>query len=207
MADDTPPQLSRQHKRRSHHSPKVRIGKPPLRIRPTPKTSRTSPRTLARRKRINEALEYRQQGATFEQIARQMKVSQSVAHGYVVEGLNLIPLENAKAVLALELQRLDGLLSAHYSNVVAGDTVATAMTLRILDQRARLLGLYPEYGKTAAVLVSALPVGEPIQVEFVVPSRPEPPHWEPPAGPKLLPAPEPMKRDAFGIFRPLGRTE
>jgi hypothetical protein len=104
-----------------------------LRIRPTPNTSRTSPRTIARRKRIAEALGYREQGHAFEQIAHQMKVSMSVAHGYVVEGVNLIPLENAKAVMALALQRLDGLLSAHYSNAVAGDTAATAMTLRILE--------------------------------------------------------------------------
>ena len=102
-------------------------------IRPTPNTSRTSPRTIARRKRIAEALGYREQGHAFEQIAHQMKVSMSVAHGYVVEGVNLIPLENAKAVMALALQRLDGLLSAHYSNAVAGDTAATAMTLRILE--------------------------------------------------------------------------
>ena len=58
------------------------------------------------------------------------------------------------------------------------------------------------------MLVSALPMSEPIQVEFVVPSsKPELPHWQPPPGPKLLPAPEETVRDAFGVWRPMGRTE
>jgi hypothetical protein len=50
------------------------------------------------------------------------------------------------------------------------------------------------------------------QIEFVVPGKP--PEEGPPApaqGPypwqKALPAPEPMVRDAFGVWRPLGRTE
>jgi hypothetical protein len=45
--------------KRSYKSPKVRIGKPPLRMRPTPQTSRTSPRRIHRQGRINEALALR----------------------------------------------------------------------------------------------------------------------------------------------------
>jgi hypothetical protein len=101
------------------------------------------------------------------------------------------------------------------NNAVAGDTAATAMTLRILDQRARLLGLYPEYGKTAAVLVSALPIGEPIQVEFVVPSaarepadKPSAPGQPPFPWQKQLapPDPEMFKDHVTGVWRS-GRTE
>jgi hypothetical protein len=55
----------------------------------------------------------------------------------------------------------------------------------------------------------------PVQVTFVVPSRREPPADAPDApahGPfpwqRQLPAPEPMlQKDAFGVWRPMGRTE
>jgi hypothetical protein len=96
-------------------------------------------------------LAYREQGYPFPAIAKQMKISISTAHAYVVEGLNLIPLENAKQVLALELKRLDGLLAAHYPNAIEGDVAATNVSLNIIHRRSQLLGLYPEYGKMAAV--------------------------------------------------------
>jgi hypothetical protein len=97
MANDTPPQQSGQRRRRSHHSPKSMVGnnRPPLRARKSVKNSHTSPSKIARWKRINEALAYREQGHSFPVIAKQMKISISTAHAYVVEGLNLIPLENA----------------------------------------------------------------------------------------------------------------
>jgi hypothetical protein len=62
------------------------------------------------------------------------------------------------------------------------------MALRIMDRRARLLGLYPEQGKTTALLVE--PVGgdvAPIQVEFFMPSRrePEPPPADAPPAPPV----------------------
>jgi hypothetical protein len=191
---------------------KAKVGrKPPRHAAHTPRNSWTSPAKLASRKRINEALAYREQGHSFPAIAKQMKISLSTAHDYVVEGMNAIPLENARQVLAMELTRLDALLAAHYATALTGDASATALALRVIDQRARLLGLYPEYGKLAAVLVSALPMTEPIQVEFVVPSTAREPADAPPAPPypwqKSLPPPEPMMRDAFGVWRPLGPTD
>ena len=157
---------------------------------------------------------YREQGYPFPAIAKQMKISISTAHAYVVEGLNLIPLENAKQVLALELKRLDGLLAAHYPNAIEGDVAATNVSLNIIHRRSQLLGLYPEYGKMATVLVSASPIGEPIQVEFVVPTGRREPADAPPApgqppfpSQKSLPAPEPeMFKDVLGVWR-WGRTE
>jgi hypothetical protein len=54
----------------------------------------------------------------------------------------------------MELHRLDQLLSAHYENAVGGDITSTHTRLRVLDQRANLLGLYPEQGKMQ-VLIAA----------------------------------------------------
>jgi hypothetical protein len=125
---------------------------PPVRATASPKNSHTSPRRIAHKRRINEALGYREQGYTFAEIAAEMKVSISVAHNYVVAAMNAIPLENAKAVLAMELKRLDSLMRAHYLHAAAGDLAATAMVLRVMDQRAKLLGLYPEHGKTQVLI-------------------------------------------------------
>jgi hypothetical protein len=198
--------------------PNAKVGrKPPRHAKHSTKNGWTAPSKIARRRRMNEALGYREQGYTFAEIAAEMKVSISVAHNYVVEAMNAIPLENAKAVLAMELKRLDSLMSAHYRHAAAGDLAATAMVLRVMDQRAKLLGLYPEHGKTQVLIAPVNADGKPsiaAQIEFIVPGRreePARPGDAPPAPPypwqKALPAPEPMQRDAFGVWRPLGPTE
>jgi hypothetical protein len=120
---------------------------------------------------------YREQGYTFEQIARHMKCSISVAHGYVVEGMDAIPLENAKAVLAMELRRLDQLQSAYYEKAIEGfDLPALHGCLRVMDQRAKLLGLNPEEGKAQVLISAGAPGGQKpesstINVVFAVPGK------------------------------------
>ena len=170
MADDTPSEHSRGRKR-SHKSPKVRIGKPPLRMRPTPQTSRTSPRRIHRQGRINEALALRCAGKTFDAIAREMKVTISTAHGYVTEGLGSISTENARELMTMELRRLDNLLAVHFPKAIAGDLPSTAMTLRITELRCRLVGLFPQQGTMAQILVQAQSgkMGVP-SIEFIVPT-------------------------------------
>jgi hypothetical protein len=55
----------------------------------------------------------------------------------------MIPVETAQQVLRLELQRLDELQSAVFSRAADGDIEAVDACLRIQNQRAKLLGLYP----------------------------------------------------------------
>jgi hypothetical protein len=124
--------------------------------------------------------------------------------------MDRITAEPARRVLDLELQRLDTLQSAIYANAVRGDLSAQAMYLRIADQRARLLGLYP---KEPQVNFN-LPAGdqpEMLQINFVVPSRKEEPpiiDTEPSAYPSdakpdygrpALEPPRPRQRTDFGI--------
>jgi hypothetical protein len=117
----------------------------PNRATSSVKNSWTSPKNIRRQKRKAEALALREQGYTFEQIGKHMRCSMSCAHGYVVEALREIPLEAAQEVLCLELQRLDGLLSAYYDSGASGhDLPAADMVLKIHDRRARLLGLIPD---------------------------------------------------------------
>jgi hypothetical protein len=167
---DQPPEL----RKRSHKSPNTKIGrnkKPPLHSASTTKNSHTSPRRIALRRKMNEALSCRERGLTYTAIAKQMRVSVSVVHGWVVQAMHALPIENAKLVLAMELKRLDGYLAAYHDKALLGDMPATKMALRILDHRARLLGLYPEHGSLAQVLVQAQSgdMGVPL-IEFIVPN-------------------------------------
>jgi hypothetical protein len=124
---------------------------------------------------MDGALGYREQGYSFDQIAKQMKVSRSTAHGYVVEGMNAIPLESAKAVLAMELKRLDSLLSAFYANATEGDLAAAGMALNIIEKRCKLLGLFSRDGATTLLLPTQSGDVRPQQeIVFVVPgTKPE----------------------------------
>jgi hypothetical protein len=131
-------------KRRRKKQPSKARGwrKPPTRNGHSPKNSHTSARKIARRKRVNDALAYREAGASFPEIAKEMKIAVSTAFEYVAEGLAAIPLENARAVLAQELGRLDKLLSAPIHHATAGDVTSTRIVLDIMHHRARLLGLW-----------------------------------------------------------------
>ena len=162
-----------------------------------------------RERKLAEALALRERGLSFKQIAQQMRTSPSTVHNWVVVALRQLTLEPAKEVLRLELQRLDAYLATYHEAALRGDHEATKMCLRVIDRRARLLGLYPETGKPAQLLAQiTAPGGErtPIAIEFILPTRkPEVPVDVPDHGPypwqKALPAPPKMYKDELGIWR------
>jgi hypothetical protein len=227
MADDTSTEQPEPRKR-SHKSPNTKVGrdkKPPLHSASTTNNSHTSPRRIALRRKMDEALGLREKGLTYTAIAKQFRVSVSVVHGWVVQAMHALPVENAKLVLAMELKRLDGYLAAYHDKALLGDMPATKICLRILSHRARLLGLFPEHGTLAQILVQAqggemCEMGVP-SIEFIVPTGapggqrvsaadmaapPAPPFaWQ-----KQLPAPDPDQRGfkdpITGAWR-WGRTE
>lgn len=95
-------------------------------------------------KRRREALEMRTRAMTYQQIADALKVSISTAYGDVkaeLEKLQEETAEDAREVLRLELDRLDKAAAALASKVEEGDTRAIDSWLRIMDRRARYLGL------------------------------------------------------------------
>jgi Helix-turn-helix domain len=151
--------------------------KPLARATKSVKNSHTSPRAIAMAKRKLHALQLREQGYTFEQIAKHMRLSMTTVHGYVVEALREIPAETAAEVLRPELQRLDNLLSAHYEHAIDGSFSATELVLRVIEKRARLLGLFPREGQPQP-LGLALKVGAGgevpdihMEIEFVTPKH------------------------------------
>lgn len=105
--------------------------------------SMASRRRIVARERRAEALKLRKAGATYAQIAEAVGyASAQVAHESVMVALrDLVPKEDVEAVREMELGRLDSLWQLHWKDAAAGNREATDKLLKIMDRRARLLGL------------------------------------------------------------------
>ena len=97
--------------------------------------------TKARRERMARALELRELGTTYESIATQTGVSTRQAYEDVQDALREITREPAESVLAVELRRLDAILYPMTQQARGGDQGAVDRVLRIMDRRAKYLGL------------------------------------------------------------------
>jgi hypothetical protein len=103
-------------------------------------------RSLTRQVRAHErhlqALELRKAGVTYEVIAGQLGYANaSGARKAVVSALKATLREPAAEVRELELARLDAMLLPLWRRVQAGDEKVVDRALRIMERRARLLGL------------------------------------------------------------------
>ena len=166
--------------------------RPPLPGGFSTKNSHTSPKRIALRRRQSEALKFREQGYNYEQIAKHMKTNPSTVYRWVIAAMDRITAEPAKRVLELELRRLDQLQTAIYTDALQGDLSSQQMYLRIADQRARLLGLYPKEPQLAMSLNAANNEQlEAMRIEFVLP-EPREPRPEP-ANPYQNAAPDPTR--------------
>ena len=107
------------------------------------KESKTSPRRLRAAKKQVAALEMRVGGFSFRHIALELKYKgPSGAHKAVDAALDRTIREPAEAVRLLELERLDQLqIMAYKRATVAGDVPAAALVLKIMERRAKLLGI------------------------------------------------------------------
>lgn len=105
----------------------------------TPASSETSPRAIRTAERRAEALDYRRQGWTYEAIGKAMGIGPTRAFQIVDDAIKAITYENAVALRALELQRLDEMSRQFFINAVAGDAQAAQTVLAIMDRRARYI--------------------------------------------------------------------
>lgn len=102
----------------------------------------TAPEVITAKERAADALRLRKEGATFAEIADALGYnSTQAAHGAVKRALDAIIREPAAEVLAVELERLDALWRGNYPKAQAGDHHAVSSCLRIMERRAKLLGL------------------------------------------------------------------
>jgi hypothetical protein len=89
-----------------------------------------------------QALDMRLAGASYDEIARQLGYADRSGAWRAVEGeLRELRHEKAREVISLELARLDLLMASAWTDALAGDRHALAAVLRIMERRARYLGL------------------------------------------------------------------
>lgn len=112
------------------------------------------------------ALELRIAGFTWDQVAKEAGYASAPgAHRGVSRALDRIPRANAEKFLEIELERLDRLQRAAYRQAVAGDLKAIEAVLRVMDRRAKYLGLdRNEERMAAAAELSAAVEAERLQL-------------------------------------------
>ena len=104
--------------------------------------NQTSPSTIDAKVRAARALELRMEGMKFDDIAEELGYAgRQGAYDAVSRELKALTREPAEEVLRLDLERLDKMWGIHYLNAQAGDAVALSSCMRIMERRARLLGL------------------------------------------------------------------
>lgn len=102
----------------------------------------TGRRMTAAEKR-KKALDLRRAGWSFDDIAADVGyASKGAAHNAVRIAIKDITRESATELLELELSRLDDLMAGAYESARNGDLFAIDRVLKIIDQRAKFLGLY-----------------------------------------------------------------
>lgn len=94
-----------------------------------------------RQERTRKALGMRLAGAEFREIAEVLGVSATTVHSDVHRALAEIPAGEADELRRLEVSRLDRLQRAVWTTALGGDLGAVDRALRIIDRRAKLLGL------------------------------------------------------------------
>ena len=101
------------------------------------------------------------EGMKFDDIATELGYnSKQAAFDAVSRELRAITREPAEEVLRLDLERLDRMWGVHYLNAQAGDAIALSACMRIMERRAKLLGL--EVNKTEVTGKDGTPLAPPV---------------------------------------------
>jgi len=104
--------------------------------------SKSDPQRISARERQREALELRKQGLPFEAIAQKVGYRSRQAAAYGVEAaLRRITQRPAQELKKLDIERLDMLFLFLMKRIRRGDPKAIIAALRIMERRAKLLGL------------------------------------------------------------------
>lgn len=122
--------------------------------------SDTASKATAAEKR-KQALDLRRAGWSYDDIAAEVGyANRGSAHRAVKQGIADITRESASELLELELARLDDMFAGLYTAARSGDDhFATDRALKIMDMRARLLGLYDRRADDTTAEVRAALVG------------------------------------------------
>lgn len=103
---------------------------------------RTTAYVIRAREQAAKALELRKRGLTFLDIAEELGYkSPQAAHDAVKRALDRLTSEPAEQVRALEAARLDDMFRIQYAKILEGDTTAIPPALKIMERRAKMMGI------------------------------------------------------------------
>jgi hypothetical protein len=105
---------------------------------------KTAAKSIKQQERATHALNLRRAGASYAEIGKALGVTKQRAFAIVKTQLDELAAtvnEASTAVRQLELERLDAMQIASFQKAVRGETAAVDTVLRIMDRRAKLLGL------------------------------------------------------------------
>lgn len=92
-----------------------------------------------------QAFQMRKSGASWWQIAEELKISEQQAgmlvHNKIKEAARLVDEGAKRTMLAMEVDRLDSLQQAIWTDAIGGDRQAIETALKIIQARAKVLGL------------------------------------------------------------------
>jgi hypothetical protein len=117
--------------------------------------AKTSPRRVTAKLKQAQAIQLRKAGLTFRAIKDALGYrSEQSAYDAVKRGLEKVVETPAKELRDLDVERLDGLLRAIYQRAIGKPGVEAELpaidrVLKILESRARLLGLNQDPGSSA----------------------------------------------------------
>lgn len=103
-----------------------------------------TPQAIESLERIQQFFALRKAGASYEQIARRFNVDAAYVQAEVKRILDQYQTtmrEDIKDLRTMENMRLDSALLAVWPDVVAGDVTAVLTMIKIMERRAKLLGL------------------------------------------------------------------
>ena len=98
-------------------------------------------RNLESAQKTAQALRMRSEGCSYAEIGKALGVTTQAAWKRVSSGLDELVTDAAEVALAFELARLDSLQLAIWPQATSGDCRAIDRVLRIMERRAKLLGL------------------------------------------------------------------
>ena len=98
-------------------------------------------RSMERADRVLQATELRRAGASYEEIGRALGISKQNAHRLVTRALAKALRDHAEHIRIIEEERLDKIQRAAWPAAMRGEVVAINTVLRVMERRAKMLGL------------------------------------------------------------------
>jgi DNA-binding NarL/FixJ family response regulator len=114
-------------------------------MRKTANKSKVDSHAVEVEARRQQVLNLRRSGFSIRAIATQLNISVGQAHTDIKEALEALQaqtIEIGASYRELELERIDRMLVALDAQVKKGDTQAVNTSAKLIDMRAKLLGLY-----------------------------------------------------------------